>query len=415
MRSAEGVKNLCRIVKEHSGPLFVIVSAMGKTTNALEEVLESFMNNDSQAALERFGRVEAYHDGIVRELFADPETAVPQLRAWYGEVRHWLVASALRDDYDRWYDRIVGYGELISTTVVSAYLASAGVPNRWVDMRTCFVTDSRYREANINVDRSSHNLRRTVAESPESVFVGQGFIGATASGEPTTLGREGSDYSAAMAGNILDAGSVSIWKDVDGVLNADPRLFDDTQLIAQLTYLDAIELAYSGAQIIHPKTIKPLQNKSIPLYVRPFSDPSKPGTEICGQVREAVGVPVFILKRKQVLVSIRPKDFSFVLEERLSDIFTVFGQYRQKINLIQSSAVNLSVCVDDSRYLERVVDTLQVDFRVVYNREAELLTIRGYDAGTYERYAGAEGVLLVQKTRRTARIVRSGTTRERSL
>ena len=226
-------------------------------------------------------------------------------------------------------------------------------------------------------------------------------------GLPTTLGREGSDYSAAMAGYLLDAGSVTIWKDVDGILSADPRLFADTTLLPGLSYLDAIELAYAGAQVIHPKTIKPLQNKNIPLYVRPFGDSTKPGSAICASPPVPPGVPVRILKGCQVLISIRPKDFSFVLEERLADIFSIFGQYRQKINLIQSSAVNLSLCVDDSRYLERVVDALQTEFRVVYNRDMELLTIRGYDQTTYDRYAEAEGVFLVQKTRRTARIVRS--------
>ena len=326
--------------------------------------------------------------------------------ALFSELGGLLAAASKRDDYDSWYDRIVSYGELISTTIVSGYLAAQGVPNRWLDMRRCFVTDSRHREANINVDRSTLLLRQAVDAFPEQVFVAQGFIGATPGGCPTTLGREGSDYSAAMAGYILGADSVTIWKDVEGVLNADPRLFSDAVHIPQLTYLDAIELAYSGAQVIHPKTIKPLQNKGIPLYVKPFLAPDHAGTLICGRIDTPIGVPILILKQRQVLISIRPKDFSFVLDESVPEIFSDFNQARQKINLIQSSAVNLSLCVDDSRYLERVVDTLQTGFRVVYNKGMELLTVRGYDDASYRRFAGAEGVYLVQKTRRTMRVVR---------
>lgn len=470
VKSSEGVENLCTIVRGESAPLFVVVSAMGKTTNAMEEVLAFVMERKPQEALQRFGEVEAYHNRIMRELFPGSGQPLPTVSALYDEVRGLIAQGvfpeanpspenpssaalssgdtrkhALTEEYDRWYDSIVGYGELISTMIVSEYLNYKGVANRWIDMRRCFVTDDRFREANIDTGLSAARLREAVAGSdsnavcensapqggmgrdncpqgassgrnapgnegltPVRVFVGQGFIGATADGIPTTLGREGSDYSAAMAGNLLDAESVSIWKDVEGILNADPRIFKETIHIPRLTYLDAIELAYSGAQVIHPKTIKPLQNKMIPLYVRPFADPSKPGSVILGEMEGTIGVPVFILKRAQVLVSIRPKDFSFVLEERLPDIFTVFGQYRQKINLIQSSAVNLSVCVDESRHLERVVEDLQADFRVVYNRGMELLTIRGYTPAIYESYTAENGVYLVQKTRRIARIVRHG-------
>lgn len=408
VRSAEGVENLSRIVAAQPGPLFVVVSAMGKTTNALETVLEAFMGYRDAEALNRFEAIEQMHRAMMEALFTGTarQTAEARLDDLFAQVRRWIGSATSRDDYDRWYDRLVGYGELFSTVIVSLYLQEQGIPNRWIDMRQCFVTDSRYREANINIDRSAERLQQALAGASERVFVGQGFIGATAAGHPTTLGREGSDYSAAMVGYLLDAESVTIWKDVEGILNGDPRLFDDTVYIPQLTYLDAIELAYSGAQVIHPKTIKPLQNKHIPLYVRPFSDPGKPGTVICGRIDRPVGVPIRILKQRQVLVSVRPKDFSFVLEERLGDIFAVFQQYHLKINLIQSSAVNLSVCVDESRYLERVIDTLQVDFRVVYNQGVELLTVRGYDEASYDRYVEAPGVMLVQKTRRTVRLVR---------
>lgn len=409
VRSKAGVENLYRIVSTVSEPLFVVVSAMGKTTNALERVLAAWLGGEKP--LEEFAAVETYHNEIAAELFAADTQALATFRSerlepLLNEV-HALLSERPRDDYDRSYDRLVGYGELLSTTIISAYLAWRGAPNAWIDMRDCFVTDSRYREANINVEKSTVRLHAAIAQTPHRLYVGQGFIGATASGSPTTLGREGSDYSAAMVASLLDAASVSIWKDVDGILNADPRLFSDTVFIPELTYLDAVELAYSGAQVIHPKTIKPLQNKQIPLYVRPFATPEKQGSVICGEITQPISVPILILKQNQVLISIRPKDFSFVLEERLADIFGVCSEYRQKINLIQSSAVNLSLCVDSSLNLERVVDRLQVDFRVVYNQGMELLTIRGYDEPTYTQYAEAERVFLVQKTRRTARIVRS--------
>ena len=406
VRSAEGIENLRRIVGREKGRLFIVVSAMGKTTNALEEVLDRWMRGDREAAQNRFAEVERYHDEIVRSLFDDPSPLLSRLRALYDEVRT-LLGSLTEDDYDRRYDRLVSYGELLSTTVVSEYLSLRGLPNRWIDMRRCLVTDDRYREAEVDTARSTALLREAVEHAPESLFVGQGFICATPEGNPTTLGREGSDYSAALVGAMLGAESVSIWKDVDGILNADPRLFDDTVLIPRMSYLDAIELAYSGAQIIHPKTIKPLQNAGIPLHVRPFGDSSKPGSVICAEAHGPLGVPVRILKQNQILVSVRPRDFSFVLEQRLPDIFAVFARYRQKINLIQSSAVNLSLCIDDSRHLQTVVDTLQGDFRVVYNKNMELLTVRGYDAESYRRYVEqAPGVYLVQKTRRAVRIVR---------
>ena len=409
VRSADGVRNLCDIVREEEGPLFVVVSAMGKTTNALEGVLERFMADDRDGALAGFVQIERNHAEILAGLFPEgvPAGVSGAVETLYGEARGVLQAGGAREaDYDRWYDRIVSFGELISTTIVSAYLNHAGVANRWIDMRRCFVTSTRHRDANINLSLSAPLLKRAVSGGTEHVFVGQGFIGATAAGDPTTLGREGSDYSAAVAANLLDAESLSIWKDVEGILNADPKLFSDTVYIPELTYLDAIELAYSGAQIIHPKTIKPLQNKNIPLYVRPFSDKEKPGSVIRGEMNGRIEAPILILKPNQVLLSIRPKDFSFVIEERMVPIFSLLEQYRIHTNLIQSSAVNLSVCVDASRHLEQVVERLQQEFRVVYNSDMELLTIRGYTPPLYEKYAERSNAYLIQKTRKMVRIVR---------
>jgi aspartate kinase len=259
--------------------LFIVVSAMGKTTNAMEVVLEHFMKANRNESLQKLEEVEAYHYTIIDELFANPVNGHAAIDPLFLELKD-LITNGIGDDYDRWYDRLVSFGEVISTRIISAYLAESGIENEWLDMRKLLVTDSNFREANVRMDDSQICLQETANFNTHRIYIGQGFIGANANGDPTTLGREGSDYSAAVVANLLDAESVTIWKDVPGILNADPRLFENTVLIPELTYLDAVELAYSGAQIIHPKTIKPLQNKGIPLYVSPFGSPNEKGSVI---------------------------------------------------------------------------------------------------------------------------------------
>ncbi len=407
VNSADGVRNLAGIVRKTDERLLVIVSAMGKTTNAMEAVLERMVAGDRAEALRLFSQVETYHDSIAEGLTgARPEAVSELYAAVRGMIEGYPDGPVDAAEYDRAYDALVSYGELLSTAVISEYLQKAGVPNRWIDMRRCIVTDRRHRDADVLLDESAPLLEAAASDPSVRVFIGQGFIGATPEGATTTLGREGSDYSAAVAANMLDASQAVIWKDVPGILNADPRLFPDTQLIPELTYLDAVELAYSGAQVIHPKTIKPLQNKQIPLYVRPFGDHEGTGSVIRGEMQGVIDTPILILKRHQVLVSIRPKDFSFVLEERMLDILSLFDRLGMKVNLIQSSAVNLSLCVDDARNLPQAIDELHRDFRVVYNSGMELLTIRGYTPGLYALHAEADGVFLSQRTRRIVRIVR---------
>ena len=314
VRSAEGIRNIVKIVSAEQGNLFIVISAMGKTTNALETVLEHFMKAERDKALAKLEEVEHYHYGIMDELWHERECHAVA-RPLFDEIRYY-IATGIGDDYDRCYDRLVSYGELLSTTIISAYLNTQGVPNTWLDMRRLIQTDSNFREATVHMEESQDNLRQAVDFSRNRIYIGQGFIGANHKGIPTTLGREGSDYTAAVVGNLLNAESVTIWKDVPGILNADPRIFPDTVLIPELTYLDAVELAYSGAQIIHPKTIKPLQNKEIPLYVRPFGQPDKAGSVIKATTTQPVDVPVLILRKNQTLVTLRPRDFSFVLEEK---------------------------------------------------------------------------------------------------
>ena len=404
VRSAEGIRNIVNIVSAEPDDLFIVISAMGKVTNALESVLEHFMKADRASALKKLEEVETYHYGIIDELFGDKaqrSVAAPL----FEEIRDYL-STGVGDDYDRCYDRLVSYGEIISTTIISAYLKQQGIENVWLDMRKLIQTDSNFREATVRMEESQKHLRQAADFSKSRIYIGQGFIGANHQGDPTTLGREGSDYTAAVAGNLLDAESVTIWKDVPGILNADPRIFADTVLIPELTYLDAVELAYSGAQIIHPKTIKPLQNKNIPLYVRPFGDKRKPGTVIRG-LSAPVDVPILILKKDQVLLTIRSRDFSFVLEEKFATIFSLLERYRIKANLIHNSAVNLSLCVDNSWHIDEAVEALrEAGFDVMKAEEMELLTVRGYTEELWHRYARGPQVFIRQATQSTVRVVR---------
>lgn len=405
VRNAEGVRNLLKIIGEEQD-LFIIVSAMGKTTNALERVFAGLQREDRRAAQDEIDALRDYHAGIIDELFGRP-TRLERIERLFGELETIAAETRYRpEDAELWYDAIVAFGELISTTIISEYLAARGVENCWLDMRRCLLTEQRHKDATVDIAASAPRLRGEMARSSARIFVGQGFIGSAPDGTTTTLGREGSDYSAAVAANILGAESMSVWKDVDGILNADPKIFPDAVQIAELNYLDTIELAYSGAQIIHPKTIKPLQNKNIPLYVRPFGDKRKPGTVI-RSMSAPVEVPILILKKDQVLLTVRSQDFSFVLEERFAAIFSLLERHRIKVNLVHNSAVNLSLCADDSWHIDEAIRALRRErFDVMKVENMELLTIRGYNDALLERYAGGPSVFILQSTQSTARIVR---------
>jgi aspartate kinase len=404
VRSAEGIRNIYRIVSGVKENLFIVVSAMGKTTNAMEIVLDYFMKADHRASLIKLAEVENYHIEIIKEIFIHPENGIKAIEPVFSELKS-IISNGVGDDYDRWYDRLVSFGEIISTKIVSAYLTETGIDNSWLDLRGLIVTDSNFREANVRMDESQIRLQKAADFNKNRIYIGQGFIGANIKGDPTTLGREGSDYSAAVVGNLLNAESVTIWKDVPGILNADPRLFENTVHIPELTYLDAVELAYSGAQIIHPKTIKPLENKNIPLYVRPFGSPAEAGSVIKATIEKPIDVPVLIVRKNQVLITIRPRDFSFVLEESLSKAFAVMNKNRLKISMIQSSAISISVCVDNSRYLAGAIDELGNDFKVTYNDGLELLTIRGITDKIVEQTTLGRSILLTQRTRRSGRFL----------
>ena len=405
VKDADGVRNLRSIVSGEEG-LFVIVSAMGKTTNALETVFRGVQTGDTQLSLQTIDTLRQYHATIIDNLYRE-HRSIAAVDAMFDELEALVRRGGYRtEDAEAWYDRIVAYGELVSTLIISDYLNGSGVENKWIDMRRCIVTQQRHKDAGVDLEASTAPLRREVSEAAQKVFIGQGFIGAAPDGSTTTLGREGSDYSAAVAAYILDAESMSVWKDVDGVLNADPKIFPEARKLDELSYLDAIELAYSGAQIIHPKTIKPLQNKNIPLYVRPFGDKRKAGTVIRGTAAR-VDMPILILKRDTVLLNIRPRDFSFVLEERFDGIFSLLARYRIKTHLIQNSAVNLSLCIDTSWHLNEAMSALRSEgFDVMHIENLELLTIRGYTPELFDRYATGREVLIRQATQSTLRVVR---------
>jgi len=370
----------------------------------MEGVLDAFMRTDKNEALVQLTEIENFHSEICQQLFSNENETAEILNPIFLEIKE-LIISGIGDDYDRWYDRLVSFGEIISTKIISAYLTYKNIDNKWLDMRKLLITDSNFREANVNMQQSQINLGKAVDFLQHRIFIAQGFIGANHKGDPTTLGREGSDYTAAILGNLLDAQSVTIWKDVPGILNADPRIFPDTVLIPELTYADAVELAYSGAQIIHPKTIKPLENENIPLFVRPFYSPAESGSVIKKQIAHSIDVPIFILRNNQILISLRPRDFSFVLEESLSRAFSVMNKHRLKVSLIQSSAVSISVSVDNSRYVAAAIDELSNDFKVSYNEKLELLTIRGTNNEIEKGLTNGRDIFLSQHTRRIARFL----------
>ena len=399
VKDANGVRNLEKIVRMNntSDGLLVVISAMGKTTNALERVVEYLSAGQEDKALSQWVDIIDYHVAIMKELGLQPGVDI----RLQGEIPY-----DPKLPFDENYDQIVSLGEIMSTQIIAVYLLKQGLSVEWWNTPKLLRTDDTWREAKVDDETSRTVIRDgwNRAQRPQ-IVIAQGFIGGTADGRRTTLGREGSDYTAALMGNYLDAESVTIWKDVPGILNADPRLEPDTVLIPSLRYKDAVELSYSGAQIIHPKTIRPLENKHIPLYVKPFGDPNAAGSAISDEGVGPIDVPVYIWRKNQILITMRAKDFSFVLEESLSDIFEIIHRHRLKVSLIQSSAVTISVCVDNTRFVPEAIAELQAHFNVTYNEHLSLLTIRGTTPEVLERAKAGKTIMLSQTTRRTARLV----------
>ena len=397
VKNAEGVRNVEKIVRMAGGDLMVVVSAMGKTTNALERVVDALAAGHEEKALQQWVDIIDFHVAIMKELGLQPGVDI----RLQGEIPYDPAKS-----FDENYDQIVSLGEIMSTQIVAVYLLKQGLPVEWWNMPKLLRTDETWREARVDNETSASIIRSgwNRRQRPR-IVVAQGFIGGTADGRRTTLGREGSDYTAALLGNYLDAESVTIWKDVPGILNADPRIEPNTVLIPSLRYQDAVELSYSGAQVIHPKTIRPLENKQIPLFVKPFGDPTAEGSRIAEDGVGPIDVPVYIWRKNQILITMRAKDFAFALEESLSDIFDIINRHRLKVSLIQSSAVTISVCVDNTRFVPEAIAELQKHFNVTYNENLSLLTIRGTTPEILEKAKDGKTIMLSQTTRRTARLV----------
>jgi len=387
--------------------LLVVVSAMGKTTNALEKVAEAFFAGHRDEALRLFGQVRDSHLTTAKYLIVQNWLALEaQLRDFFTEVE-WLLHDKPVREFDYYYDQIVCIGELLSTSIVSAWLAESGIGNQWIDVRDIFRTDANFRDAAIDMPFTAKKVSAEILPlfEQDNMVVTQGFIGATQDNESTTLGREGSDYTAAVFANLLDAEGQTIWKDVEGVMNADPKQFPDAKVIRELNYEEVIEMAYYGAQVIHPKTIKPLQNKGIPLYVKCFLDTTLPGTVIHNHAVKGLP-PIFVLKQEQVLVQFHSKDFSFVGETGTAHLYELFGQLRVKPNLMQSGAVSLQVCMDDRpSKIEKLALAAASEFDVQVERGLTLLTIRHYNQEVLEKLTAGRKQVLLQQTPETVQVL----------
>ena len=406
VKSAEAVKNLVSIIQKTTNKeLLIVISAMGKITDKLEKLATAYVfgQDDTHELLDE---VKAYHFNILNELFPDHTQPVyDEIANTFVEIE-WLLEEEANDAPDYIYDQIVSIGELLSTKIVASFLNEQGVSATWVDARNFIKTDNSYKEGKVDWDKTAAEIQKhLVPVLGKTITVTQGFIGSTSENFTTTLGREGSDYSAAIFCSCLDATALTIWKDVPGVLNADPKWFEQTERIPQLSYHDAIELTYYGATVIHPKTIKPLQNKNIPLFVRSFIAPDGEGTEI-NSTHSVLPVASFIFKVNQVLISILPKDFSFIIEENLSDIFNLFHKHKVKVNTMLNSALSFSVSVDqDEEKITNLISELSQLYKVKYNKGLELVTIRYYNQETIDRVTVNKDILLEVKSRHTCQIV----------
>ncbi|WP_442588194.1 aspartate kinase [Pedobacter sp. AW31-3R] len=404
--NANAVKNLVSIIQNtHKNNLLIVISAMGKMTNKLEELTNAYIFGQDNT-YDLLEEIKAYHFIILNELFDDHSHPVfNDIANTFVEIE-WLLDEEPNDAPDYIYDQIVSIGEILSTKIVAAYLNKEGISSTWVDARNFIKTDNSYKEGKVDWKKTAVEIEKHLVPLLEkSIAITQGFIGSTSENFTTTLGREGSDYSAAIFSSCLDAAALTIWKDVPGVLNADPKWFAKTERIPQLSYHDAIELTYYGATVIHPKTIKPLQNKNIPLYVRSFLDPAGEGTVI-NNGNNPLPVASFIFKVNQVLISIFPKDFSFIIEENLSDIFSLFHKHKVKVNTMLNSAISFSVSVDnDTEKIKNLIEDLSILYKVKYNNGLELVTIRYYNQETIERVTVDKDILLEVKSRHTCQIV----------
>ena len=403
VRDAESVKNVVKVLK-HEGfnNTLIVISAMGKMTNAFEEVIHAYVYNSNDLP-HKIEFIRNYHLAIINALFFEKTASILfETEQIFGQLSGFFIANKSKD-YNYIYDQIVGFGELLSTKIVSLYLKEQGIPNKWIDVRNFIFTDTNYRDACVNWEETSKNIEKL---DTTQLYITQGFLGATSTSKTTTLGREGSDYTAAIFAYCLNAKSLTIWKDVDGVLNADPRYFESAILLNQISYSEVIEMAFYGASVIHPKTLKPLENKNIPLYVRSFYNIKEKGTCVSKGLDLIPETSCFIVKHQQILVSISALDFSFMVEYNLSDIFILLHNYKLKVNLIQNSALSFSVCIEDKfDNFEGFISEVRLKYKVSYKENVSLFTIRRATANAITEIEQKGEVLLKQATKGTVQVV----------
>ncbi|MCE1168934.1 MAG: aspartate kinase [Sphingobacteriia bacterium] len=409
VKDAAAVRNMVAILEKYkTESLIVIVSAMGKTTNALEKLLDAHFYDDSSMNI-YLEEIKTYHRTIISELFTENHPIHPAVDSLFKQLEHFMSHSAKRE-YDFEYDQIVCFGELISTTIISHYLNQEMIHNNWIDARQWIRTDHSWRNAHINWEVTQDSILKGTTpylnKSKSTILVTQGFIGSTPEGSSITLGREGSDFTASIFAWALDAEAVTIWKDVPGLLNADPKFVNDATKFDRIPYEEAVELSYYGASIIHPKTIKPLENKKIPLHIKSFLNPLEEGTVIGSFTEASPQMPSYIFKTNQVLITISAKDFSFIAEKHLREIFGVFSKHSLHINLMQNSALSFSICADyNQRRIENVINDLKNSFNVSLCKELKLVTVRHYDTATIEKVTNEVEILVEQKSKLTAQWV----------
>jgi aspartate kinase len=403
VKDAAGIKNVVKVLEEvgHADTILV-VSAMGKTTNAMEAVVDAYFKDKNQIS-STIQDIVVYHQDILKDLFPNTQHQVyKDVKTLVDEVTGFLAWNK-SPNYNFVYDQVVGYGELISTTIISAYLKEIGIKNQWLDVRNFIKTDNAYRDTTVSWEKTQENIAKI---NRGILNITQGFLGSDDNNFTTTLGREGSDYTAAILAYCLNADSVTIWKDVPGVLNADPRYFKKTQLLNNISYREAIELAFYGASVIHPKTLQPLQRKEIPLHVKSFINPKNKGTTVGKGVGIEPKVPCFIVKKNQVLMKLSSLDFSFIVEDSISALFKLFHEHKMKVDLIQNSAISFSVCVDNKfGGLEPLLNQLKSKFKVVHHEDVSLYTIRHFDSKSIESLQNGYEILLEQRGKETVQLV----------
>ena len=404
IKSANAIKNVAKILNSQDlNNCLLVISAMGKMTNAFEKITDAYFNNDQEKLTESIDFTSNFHFKIINNLFAENHIIHQKITVLFGQLVRFLTQNKSKN-YDYLYDQIVSYGELLSTTIVSDYLNEIKIYNNWVDVREIVITDSIFRDATVNWQETEKRIKTNIDFSKLTIV--QGFIGGDLNGNTTTLGREGSDFTAGIFAYCTDAESLTIWKDVLGVLNADPREFKEVQLLEHISYEETIEMAFYGASVIHPKTIKPIQNKKIPLIVRSFKNLNSPGTKVSEGVTLEPTIPCFIIKKNQVLVSISSLDFSFIVEENISDIFKLFHKYQLKVNLIQNSAISFSVCVDNNlNHFDLFYNEIKNMYKVSFIKNVDLFTVRHFTENSLEGIYKLGTSLVSQINKNTAQII----------